>query len=234
MNILEVSDIVSGYTDLDILHGISIHIKPGEIISIIGPNGSGKSTLMKSIFGLLRIRSGEIVFKGNDITRIKPDAIVRMGMGYVPQEKEFFPSLTVLENLEMGAFIRRDDISGSLERVYDLFPVLKEKQRVKAGSMSGGEQRMVGIGRALMLSPDLLLLDEPSAGLAPVMRDMVFGKLAEINESGTSILIVEQNAKRSLKISDRGYVLEMGRNRFEGPGGELLENEDVLRLYLGG
>ena len=195
MNILEVSDIVSGYTDLDILHGISIRIKPGEIISIIGPNGSGKSTLMKSIFGLLRIRSGEIVFKGNDITRIKPDAIVRMGMGYVPQEKEFFPSLTVLENLEMGAFIRRDDISGSLERVYDLFPVLKEKQRVKAGSMSGGEQRMVGIGRALMLSPDLLLLDEPSAGLAPVMRDMVFGKLTEINESGTSILIVEQNSK---------------------------------------
>ena len=234
MNILEVSDIVSGYTDLDILHGISIRIKPGEIISIIGPNGSGKSTLMKSIFGLLRIRSGEIVFKGNDITRIKPDAIVRMGMGYVPQEKEFFPSLTVLENLEMGAFIRRDDISGSLERVYDLFPVLKEKQRIKAGSMSGGEQRMVGIGRALMLSPDLLLLDEPSAGLAPVMRDMVFGKLTEINENGTSILIVEQNAKRSLKISDRGYVLEMGRNRFEGPGGELLENEDVLRLYLGG
>ncbi len=234
MNILEVSDIVSGYTDLDILHGISIHIKPGEIISIIGPNGSGKSTLMKSIFGLLRIRSGEIVFKGNDITGIKPDAIVRMGMSYVPQEKEFFPSLTVLENLEMGAFIRRDDISGSLERVYDLFPVLKEKQRIKAGSMSGGEQRMVGIGRALMLSPDLLLLDEPSAGLAPVMRDMVFGKLTEINESGTSILIVEQNAKRSLKISDRGYVLEMGRNRFEGPGGELLENEDVLRLYLGG
>ena len=210
MNILEVSDIVSGYTDLDILHGISIHIKPGEIISIIGPNGSGKSTLMKSIFGLLRIRSGEIVFKGNDITGIKPDAIVRMGMGYVPQEKEFFPSLTVLENLEMGAFIRRDDISGSLERVYDLFPVLKEKQRIKAGSMSGGEQRMVGIGRALMLSPDLLLLDEPSAGLAPVMRDMVFGKLTEINESGTSILIVEQNAKRSLKISDRGYVLGQG------------------------
>ncbi len=234
MNILEVSDIVSGYTDLDILHGISIHIKPGEIISIIGPNGSGKSTLMKAIFGLLRIRSGEIIFKGDDITRIKPDAIVRMGMGYVPQEKEFFPSLTILENLEMGAFIRRDDISGSLERVYDLFPVLKEKQRIKAGSMSGGEQRMVGIGRALMLSPDLLLLDEPSAGLAPVMRDMVFGKLTEINESGTSILIVEQNAKRSLGISDRGYVLEMGRNRFEGPGDELLENEDVLRLYLGG
>jgi ABC-type branched-subunit amino acid transport system ATPase component len=234
MNVLKVSDIVSGYTDLDILHGISIHIEPGEIISIIGPNGSGKSTLMKTIFGLLRIRSGEIVFKGDDITGIKPDVIVRKGMGYVPQEKEFFPSLTVLENLEMGAFIRSDDISGSLERVYDIFPVLKEKQRIKAGSMSGGEQRMVGIGRALMLSPDLLLLDEPSAGLAPVMRDMVFGKLTEINESGTSILIVEQNAKRSLGISDRGYVLEMGRNRFEGPGGELLENEDVLRLYLGG
>ena len=234
MNILKVSDIVSGYTDLDILHGISIHIKPGEIISIIGPNGSGKSTLMKTIFGLLRIRSGEIIFNGDNITGIKPEAIVRKGMGYVPQEKEFFPSLTVLENLEMGAFIRNDDISSSLERVYDVFPALKEKQRIKAGSMSGGEQRMVGIGRALMLSPDLLLLDEPSAGLAPVMRDMVFGKLTEINESGTSILIVEQNAKRSLGISDRGYVLEMGRNRFEGLGDELLENEDVLRLYLGG
>ena len=234
MNLLKVSDIVSGYTDLDILHGISIHIKPGEIISIIGPNGSGKSTLMKTIFGLLRIRSGEIIFNGDNITGIKPEAIVRKGMGYVPQEKEFFPSLTVLENLEMGAFIRNDDISSSLERVYDVFPALKEKQRIKAGSMSGGEQRMVGIGRALMLSPDLLLLDEPSAGLAPVMRDMVFGKLTEINESGTSILIVEQNAKRSLGISDRGYVLEMGRNRFEGLGDELLENEDVLRLYLGG
>jgi ABC-type branched-subunit amino acid transport system ATPase component len=234
MNILKVSDIVSGYTDLDILHGISIHIKPGEIVSIIGPNGSGKSTLMKTIFGLLRIRGGGIIFKGDDITGIKPDAIVRKGMCYVPQEKEFFPSLTVLENLEMGAFIRSDDISGSLERVYDIFPVLKAKQRVRAGAMSGGEQRMVGIGRALMLSPDLLLLDEPSAGLAPVMRDMVFGKLIEINESGTSILIVEQNAKRSLGISDRGYVLEMGRNRFEGRGPELLENEDVLRLYLGG
>ena len=234
MNILKVDDIVSGYTDLDILHGISILIKPGEIISIIGPNGSGKSTLMKTIFGLLRIRSGEIVFKGDDITGIKPNVIVRKGMGYVPQEKEFFPSLTVLENLEMGAFIRSDDISGSLEQVYNIFPILKEKQRIKAGSMSGGEQRMVGIGRALILSPDLLLLDEPSAGLAPVMRDMVFGKLIEINESGTSILIVEQNAKRSLGISDRGYVLEMGRNRFEGKGEELLENEDVLRLYLGG
>ncbi|RZN37199.1 MAG: ABC transporter ATP-binding protein [Methanosarcinales archaeon] len=234
MNILKVSDIISGYTDLDILHGISIHIKPGEIISIIGPNGSGKSTLMKTIFGLLRIRSGEIIFNGDNITGIQPEAIVRKGMGYVPQEKEFFPSLTALENLEMGAFIRNNDISSSLERVYDVFPALKEKQRIKAGSMSGGEQRMVGIGRALMLSPDLLLLDEPSAGLSPVMRDMVFGKLTEINESGTSILIVEQNAKRSLKISDRGYVLEMGRNRFEGPGEELLENEDVLRLYLGG
>jgi ABC-type branched-subunit amino acid transport system ATPase component len=234
MKILEVSDLTTGYTDLDILHGISMHIESGEIVSIIGPNGSGKSTLMKTIFGLLRPRGGTIVFKDRDITGVKPNMVVRFGMSYVPQEKEFFPSLTVLENLEMGAFIRDDDISESLERIYTIFPALKEKGQIRAGSLSGGEQRMVGIGRALMLSPDLLLLDEPSAGLAPVMRDMVFEKIAEVNRSGTSILIVEQNARRSLGISDRGYVLEMGRNRFEGRGLELLENEDVLRLYLGG
>ncbi|PXF62008.1 MAG: ABC transporter ATP-binding protein [Candidatus Methanogaster sp.] len=234
VNILEVRDLVTGYTDLNILHGISIHIKSGEIVSIIGPNGSGKSTLMKAIFGLLRPRGGAIVFKDHDITGVKPDAVVRLGMSYVPQEKEFFPSLTILENLEMGAFIRDDDISDSLERIYAIFPALKEKGHIRAGALSGGEQRMVGIGRALMLSPDLLLLDEPSAGLAPVMRDMVFEKITEVNRAGTSILIVEQNARRSLGISDRGYVLETGVNRFEGRGLELLENEDVLRLYLGG
>lgn len=234
MRILEVDSVVSGYTDLDILHGISLYIENSEIVSIIGPNGSGKSTLMKTIFGLLRPRGGKIIFKDGDITGIKPDMIVRRGMCYVPQEKEFFSSLTVLENLEMGAFIRNDDITESLEDVYDIFPVLKEKSRVHVGALSGGEQRMVGIGRALMLSPDLLLLDEPSAGLAPMMRDMVFEKIIEINDTGTSIMIVEQNARKSLGISDRGYVLEMGRNRFEGRGAELLGNEDVLRLYLGG
>ncbi|HDJ38042.1 MAG TPA: ABC transporter ATP-binding protein [Methanosarcinales archaeon] len=232
--ILEVEGVVSGYTDLDILNSVSMYIGTGEIVSIIGPNGSGKSTLMKTVFGLLRPRSGKIIFKGEDITGIAPDTIVKKGMGYVPQDKEFFPSLTVLENLEMGAFIRNDDISGSLEWVYRIFPVLEEKSQIRAGSLSGGEQRMVGIGRALMLSPDLLLLDEPSAGLAPLMRDMMFEKLVEINDAGTSIAIVEQNAVRSLEISDRGYVLETGRNRFEGRGADILGNEDVLRLYLGG
>ncbi|MCD6207258.1 MAG: ABC transporter ATP-binding protein [Methanosarcinales archaeon] len=232
--ILEVEGVVSGYTDLDILNSVSMCIRTGEIVSIIGPNGSGKSTLMKTVFGLLRPRSGKIIFKGEDITGIAPDTIVKKGMGYVPQDKEFFPSLTVLENLEMGAFIRNDDISGSLEWVYRIFPVLEEKSQIRAGSLSGGEQRMVGIGRALMLSPDLLLLDEPSAGLAPLMRDMMFEKLIEINDAGTSIAIVEQNAVRSLAISDRGYVLETGRNRFEGRGADILGNEDVLRLYLGG
>ena len=192
--ILEVEGVVSGYTDLDILNSVSMYIGTGEIVSIIGPNGSGKSTLMKTVFGLLRPRSGKIIFKGEDITGIAPDTIVKKGMGYVPQDKEFFPSLTVLENLEMGAFIRNDDISGSLEWVYRIFPVLEEKSQIRAGSLSGGEQRMVGIGRALMLSPDLLLLDEPSAGLAPLMRDMMFEKLIEINDAGTSIAIVEQNA----------------------------------------
>jgi len=232
--ILEVEGVVSGYPDLDILNSVSMCIRTGEIISIIGPNGSGKSTLMKTVFGLLRPRSGKIIFKGEDITGIAPDTIVKKGMGYVPQDKEFFPSLTVLENLEMGAFIRNDDISGSLEWVYRIFPVLEEKSQIRAGSLSGGEQRMVGIGRALMPSPDLLLLDEPSAGLAPLMRDMMFEKLIEINDAGTSIAIVEQNAVRSLGISDRGYVLETGRNRFEGRGADILGNEDVLRLYLGG
>lgn len=234
MKILESENLVAGYTDIDILNRVSLYICQGEIVSIIGPNGAGKSTLMKTIFGLLEPRNGKIIFKGVDITGRKPNEIVKMGIGYVPQEKNVFPSLTILENLEIGAFIREDNFKESLEEVYSIFPVLKVKKNHRVATLSGGERKMLAIGRALMLNPDLLLLDEPSSDLAPKLRDSVFDKILEINETGTSIMIVEQNARKALSISDRGYVLDMGKNRFEGKGNDLLKNEEVLKLYLGG
>ncbi|MDY6833639.1 MAG: ABC transporter ATP-binding protein [Chloroflexota bacterium] len=231
---LNVHNLVSGYTDIDILQGVSIHVDTAEIVSIIGPNGCGKSTLMKTIFGLLPPRKGKVIFQDRDIGGNKPHQIVQQGMCYVPQEKEVFLSLTVEENLEMGAFIREDNIAKSKENVYGIFPVLKKKKGDRVSTMSGGEKRMVGIGRALMLSPCLLLLDEPSAGLSPKLTNEVFDTIQEINRTGTSILIVEQNARKSLNISHRGYVLDMGKNRFEGEGQTLLEDQEVLKLYLGG
>lgn len=234
MSLLTGESINSGYGDMEVLHDVSFHIEEGEIISIIGPNGAGKSTLLKTVFGLLKPTDGEIAFKGKTITGMAPDRIVRLGMAYVPQVENVFPSLTVHENLEMGAFIRKDDFSDRLEEVYELFPFLKKRRRQRVGKMSGGERQMVAMGRALMLDPELLLLDEPSAALAPNLTAMIFDRIIAINKSGVAILIVEQNAKESLKLSDRGYVLASGRKRFEDTGVNLLANEEIGQLYLGG
>jgi len=233
VRILEVEDVYSGYGETEILHGVSVYVAPGEIATIIGPNGSGKSTLMKTIFGLLMPTRGKVALDNEDITGLRPDRIVRKGMCYVPQSDNVFPSLTVLENLEMGAFIRDDDYSGSINDVFARFPVLEERKSQRAGSLSGGEQQMLAMGKALMLNPKVLLLDEPSAGLAPRMVEEILQKIVEIKKSGVAILMVEQNAKEGLRLSDRGYVLAMGKKRFEDEGLALLNNPDVGRLYLG-
>ena len=234
MSLLTVNAVTSGYGDMEILHGVSIEVGTGEIVTVIGPNGAGKSTLMKTIFGLLTPTAGKITFAEEEITGLSPDLVVRRGMGYVPQVENIFPSLTVHENLEMGAFILTDDFGGQLEEIYELFPILKDRRKQRVGKMSGGERQMVAMGRALMLDPKLLMLDEPSAALAPNLAAMIFERIVAINESGVAILIVEQNAKESLKLSNRGYVLASGRNRFEDTGENLLANEDVGQLYLGG
>jgi len=233
MSILQVESVVSGYTDIDILNGVSIHIEKGEIVSIIGPNGAGKSTLLKTIIGMLKPRSGSILFEGQDIAGMSTHNIVAKGIGFVPQEKNTFPSLTVMENLEMGAFLK-DEIGDVLAEVFDIFPVLWDKKHQRATTLSGGEIKMLAMGRAMMPEPKVLLLDEPTAGLSPKLREVVFEKIKDINGTGTTILMVEQNAKKALSISHRGYVLEMGENRFEGEGSTLLEDENVLKLYLGG
>jgi len=233
VRVLEVEDVYSGYGETEILHGVSVYVAPGEIATIIGPNGSGKSTLMKTIFGLLMPTRGKVALDNEDITGLRPDRIVRKGMCYVPQSDNVFPSLTVLENLEMGAFIRDDDYSGSINDVFARFPVLEERKSQRAGSLSGGEQQMLAMGKALMLNPKVLLLDEPSAGLAPRMVEEILQKIVEIKKSGVAILMVEQNAKEGLRLSDRGYVLAMGKKRFEDEGLALLNNPDVGRLYLG-
>ncbi|MFS8829241.1 ABC transporter ATP-binding protein, partial [Synechococcus sp. R8-2] len=199
-----------------------------------GPNGAGKSTVLKSLFGLATIRSGRVLFQGSDITHLPAEQLVRRGIGFVPQTNNVFPSLTVQENLEMGAFIRRDNPAAQLERVYELFPPLKEKRRQAAGSLSGGQRQMLAIGRALMVEPQLLLLDEPTAGLSPLYIEQTFALLREINRLGISILMVEQNAKQALKMADWGYVLSTGENRFEDTGPNLLNNPEVLELFLGG
>lgn len=235
MIILEASNITAGYTpELNILNNVNLKVKKGQIVSIIGPNGAGKSTLLKTIFGLLKPREGSITFRGDDITGLNPDKVARKGVSYVPQVNNVFPSLTVQENLEMGAFIRNDDYSPQMEEVYELFPILRERKNQKAGQLSGGQRQMVAMGRALMLAPELLLLDEPSAGLAPMMVDMIFEKIIDINKTGVSIIIVEQNAREALKMADHGYVLAMGRNVLDDSGEALLANEEVGRLYLGG
>jgi len=235
MSLLEVEDLRAGYTEeVDILNGVSVQVEEGEIVAIIGPNGAGKSTLLKAIFGVLKPREGRVTFSGEDITGFPPEVIVRKGMGYVPQVQNVFPSLTVQENLEMGAFVREDDFSARLEELYRMFPDLERRRGERVGRLSGGQRQMVALARALMLDPKLLLLDEPSAGLSPAMVSVVFEKIKEINEAGVAILIVEQNAKEALRLSDRAYVLAMGKNVLSGLGEELLENEEVGRLYLGG
>lgn len=231
---LEVSGLRAGYAEVDILHGVQLAVEQGEIVCVVGPNGAGKSTLMKAVFGLVPVREGRIVFQGEDITGLGPAQIVRRGMCYVPQNNNVFPSLTVEENLEMGAFIRQGDFRQKMEEMFELFPVLKERRRQKAGTMSGGQQQMVAMARALMLDPKLLLLDEPTAGLSPKFAELVLEKVVEINQRGVSVLMIEQNARAGLAISHRGYVLTMGRNRLDDTGQNLLANEEVGRLFLGG
>ncbi len=234
MTILKATNVTAGYGEMDILHDVHIKVEEGQIVSVIGPNGAGKSTLLKTIFGLLKPRSGKILFKDEDITGLQPDKVARKGISYVPQVENVFPSLTIQENFEMGAFIRNDDYSGKIAEIYDLFPTLKGREKDKAGTLSGGQRQMVAMGRALMLDPELLLLDEPSAGLAPVIVSDIFQKIIEINQSGVSMIIVEQNAREALKMAHHGYVLAMGRNVLDDTGKALLENEEVGRLYLGG
>lgn len=233
MTVLEARDVVSGYGEVEILHGVSIKVEEGEIVTIIGPNGAGKSTLLKTVFGLLPCKRGAVFFDGENVTGHSPQALVRKGMSYVPQSDNVFPSLTVQENLEMGAFIRRDNYRAKIEEVLALFPDVVERRHTRAGKLSGGQRQMLALGRALMLEPRVLLLDEPSASLAPNMVQLVFAKIQDINRSGVSIVMVEQNARQSLKLSHRGYVLAMGQNRLEGSGESLLESEEVGRLYLG-
>jgi len=232
--VLQTEGLVAGYVpEVDILTDVSITVNDGEIVTVIGPNGAGKSTLIKSIFGLLPPRKGRVVLRGEDLTGLRPHSITRRGMSYVPQLDNVFQSLTVDENLEMGA-LESGSAKDRIAAMYELFPRLGERRGQAAGTMSGGERQMVAMARALMPEPQVLLLDEPSAGLAPAFVEAIFSKVEEINSHGVTIVMVEQNARRALGMSDRGYVLDLGQNRFEGPGKELLEDPKVAELYLGG
>ncbi len=229
-----MSDLKGGYGDADILHGVSLTVGAGEIVVIVGPNGAGKSTALKAVFGLVRIRGGSIGFDAEDLTGKRPDQIVQAGISFVPQTENVFPSLSVEENLDMGAYLRNDAIGPQKEKVFALFPPLREKRRQAAGTLSGGQRQMVAMGRALMLEPKLLLVDEPTAGLSPLFMDQIFDILKAINGTGVAILMVEQNAKQALAIADRGYVLATGQNRHHGTGRELLEDPAVAEMFLGG
>ena len=234
MIVLKVDDVTAGYTKVDILHQVQVRVKADEIVSVIGPNGAGKSTLLKTIFGLLTPRSGKVTLMDEDITGRKPDRIARKGLSYVPQVDNVFPSMTIQENLEMGAFARNDNYDHRIDEIYDHFPILGERKKQKAGQLSGGQRQMVAMGRALMVDPKVLLLDEPSAGLAPLLVRDIFEKITEVNATGVAMIIVEQNAREALKMAHHGYVLAMGRNVLDDSGEALLANEEVGRLYLGG
>lgn len=234
--LLKAEGIHAGYGQMEILHGINLEVRRGEVVSVIGPNGAGKSTAFKAIIGLLHPKAGRVLFDGREITGLRPDQVLRLGLAYVPQGRIVFSQMTVLENLEMGAYIERDParVREALQRVYALFPILAERQRQKAGTMSGGEQQMMAIARALMTRPTLILLDEPSLGLSPRFVTLIFDKLTEMKEAGYTMMVVEQNAAKALSVANRGYVLELGQNRFEGSGDVLLNDPEVKRLYLGG
>lgn len=232
---LELQQVNSGYGEIAVLHGVSIRVKEGEIVSIIGANGAGKSTLLKTVFGILRPTNGHILFEGKDIVRMSPLQRLRQGISYVPEGRSNFPEMTVQENLEMGAYIRKDSeqITLDSDTLIERFPILKEKRHTPAGNLSGGQQQMLEIAIALMLNPKLLMIDEPTLGLAPVLVTEVFDELQKINQEGTTILLVEQNAKRALEISDYAFVLELGEVRFEGTAQELARNEQIIEAYLG-
>ena len=232
---LEASNLKSGYGDAIIVNGASLEMEDGEMVTIIGPNGAGKSTFLKTIVGLLRVREGQVTFQGEDITDVSADEAIDYGMCFVPQVDNIFPNLSVMENLRMGGWSLDDEsvFDRRVQTVYERFPELEDRTETLAGNLSGGQQQMVAMGAALMLDPDLLILDEPSAGLAPDLVDEMFEKIAEINDGGTSVLMVEQNARRALEESDRGIVLDMGESRMEGTGEELLDSDEVAELYLG-
>lgn len=230
---LAADGITSGYGEVPIVRDVSVVVNPGEIVTIIGPNGAGKSTLLKTVFGYLPVRTGRVAVDGTDVTGLPPEQLVRRGLAFVPQTDNIFANLSVRENLAMGAYTRADGVEGGIERVLKLFPVLAPRLRERAGRLSGGQRQTLALARALMLEPAVLLLDEPSASLAPVMVESVFSHVVEINRHGTAVLMVEQNARQALAISHRGYVLANGENRLEGPAAALLGSDDVRRLYLG-
>jgi branched-chain amino acid transport system ATP-binding protein len=234
MSLLQVEALVAGYGAVDILNGISLSVEPGRIAVIVGPNGAGKSTAMKAIFGLAQIRSGRVLFGDDDVTRLQADRLVGRGIAYVPQERNVFRTLSVRENLEMGAFVKPGNIARRIEGVLELFPPLREKLKQPAGELSGGQRQMVAMGRALMLEPKLLMLDEPTAGLSPLYMDQIFERIVAVNRSGVGVLLVEQNAKQALAIGHTGYVLATGRNRFTDSTANMLANRDVAESFLGG
>jgi branched-chain amino acid transport system ATP-binding protein len=233
--LLEAQDIHAGYGKMEILKGVTLKVEPGQIVSIIGPNGAGKSTVLKTIFGLLRVQQGRIDFGGDDVTNQPPEALLRRGMAFVPQGRNVFPLMTVEENLLLGAYIRRRSLEllQEVERVYATFPILREKRKARAGDLSGGQQQMLEMGRALLLCPKLILLDEPTLGLAPLVFKEIFRIIEEMRQRGQTILMVEQNAAKALEISDYAYVMELGKNRYEGSGEAIRNDDRVKRLYLG-
>ena len=232
--LLRADDLVAGYVPgVNILRGCDFYLQDGELVGIIGPNGAGKSTLLKTLFGLIPVRSGTVRLRGEAITSAPAHRLVSMGVGYVPQNNNVFPSLTIEENMQMGVYLRSKTFKERFDYVIDLFPLLGERRKAKAGTLSGGERQMVAMGRALMMDPSVLLLDEPSAGLSPVRQDETFIRTRKINKAGVSIVIVEQNARRCLQICDRGYVLDQGRDAYTGTGRELLNDPKVTELYLG-
>ena len=234
MSFLLGEHMTGGYGATDILHDCSIGVEKGEIAVIVGPNGAGKSTAMKAVFGMLPLRQGRILFNDQDITHLKPEERVLRGMGFVPQNQNVFTSMTVEENLEMGAFIRTEPIADSIAQVYDLFPILKDKRRQPAGELSGGQRQQVAVGRALMTHPQVLILDEPTAGVSPIVMDELFDRIIEIARLRVAMLMDEQNAKQALEIADKGYVLVQGHNKFTDSGEALLANPEVRRAFLGG
>ncbi|MEO7222910.1 MAG: ABC transporter ATP-binding protein [Devosia sp.] len=234
MALIEVKNVIGGYGGAPILNGVNISIEQSDIGVIVGPNGAGKSTTLKAIFGLLKVTGGTVSFEGEKITNSLPDKLVPKGLSFVPQEKNVFTTMTVQENLEMGGFIRRDDLTGTLEEIFAMFPVLKEKRKQPAGELSGGQRQMVAMGRALMSQPKLLMLDEPSAGLSPKYVLEIFEHIVTVNKAGVGILMVEQNARQALAFASKGFVLAQGQNRFTGTGAELIADPEVAKSFLGG
>ncbi len=234
MSFLSGIDMIGGYGGADILKGCSIDVNEGEIAVIVGPNGAGKSTAMKALLGMLELKQGEISFRGKDISGLTPQSRIAEGIAFVPQTNNVFTSMTVYENLEMGAFLRDDDISETVEQIYELFPILAEKKDQLAGELSGGQRQQVAVGRALMSQPEVLMLDEPTAGVSPIVMDELFDRILEVRETGVAILMVEQNARQALHIADRGFVLVVGENRHTDTGAALLADPEVRRSFLGG